>query len=614
MRSRRIATILGLLLALAAWFLPPQHAPLPGPEVVHSAAAAGLARPWTRTEETFPVYTRRIAAAEIAAGPIDEAVQVRAAVAKLVFSGHGLSGAEIQVNGTPIQVDGAGAVAVDLTGLVRWGHNRIRFSAAAARGAASATITVEIPRFLRATFLHNNDLHGAIDSLPAQAAEIARLRSAQRNSYFVTVGDLFSGNPVSDLNAGRPVIEALNAMGVAANATGNHDFDHGPAETQARRAESTFPWLGANIRVANPAATPIAPFPSHVILTTDLGQRIALFGLTETPPSTGARNVAGLEFLDPLVVGRVMEAMLRTQADLVVAVAHLGIDVERRLARAVGGLDLIIGGHSHTLLRAPAVEGGVPIVQAGGGGEYLGVVEVVRDIAATRNRVTGRVIETAAMRGEDPGVGAIVSRWNARMAAALDRPIGSAALPLDRDARATQDVSIGNLIADAARAAFDRADVGITNNGGIRASVPPGAITLRALYSVLPFANYFVLFDLTGEQLREAVTFAYARRNQVDIQVSGMTIRYAVDPGRRLVDAEIRVGGQPLNPARRYRVAVNDFMGAGGSGYPFPDFGAPVDSSSNTDVLDVAAFIERVLRGVVNYPSTEGRIRVVVQR
>ncbi len=612
--TRRIAVVLGLLLALAAWSLPLQPAPPAISDWARGGASAASARPWTRAEETFPVYTRRITAAEIAAGPVEETVQIRAGVAKLAFSGAGLLGAEVQVNGTPLAVGGPGPVLLDLTGLVRWGHNRIRFSGVAAGGPASATVVVEIPRFLRATFIHNNDLHGAIDSLPAQAAEVSRLRSGQRNAYFVTVGDLFSGNPVSDLNAGRPVIEALNAMGVVANATGNHDFDHGPAETQARRAESSFPWLGANIRVANPTATPIAPFPSHIILTTDMGQRIALFGLTETPPSTGARNVVGLEFLDPLVVGRMMEAMLRAQADLVVAVAHLGIDVERQLARAAGGLDLIVGGHSHTLLRAPATEGGVPIVQAGGGGEYLGVVDVVRDLAAGRNRVTGRVVETAAMRGEDPGVRAIVDRWNNRMAAALDRPIGTAALPLDRDARTAHDVSIGNLIADAARAALGRADVGMTNNGGIRASIPAGPVTLRALYSVLPFANYFVLFDLSGEQLREVVTFAYARRNQVDIQVSGMTVAYTVDSGRRLLDAEIRVGGQPLNPARRYRVAVNDFMGAGGSGYPFPEFGAPVDSSPNTDVLDVAAFIEKALRGVVNYPSTEGRIRVVVRR
>ncbi len=366
--------------------------------------------------------------------------------------------------------------------------------------------------------------------------------------------------------------------------------------------------------MVNRAATPIAPFDPYLALATDLGQRIAFFGVIETPPSTRRQNIVGLEFLDPVTVARVMAAQLRQQADLVVAVTHVGVDVDREVARSAGDLDLVIGGHSHTVLRAPVVEGGVPIVQAGANGLFLGQVDLVRDLATRRNSVGARLIETRALRDEDAAVRTIVDRWNARMSAALDRRIGHAATPLSRENLTTQDVSLGNLIADATRAAFDRADVGLMNNGGIRASIPAGPITLRTLYGVMPFANYFMLFEATGEQLREVVRSSYARRNQVDLQVSGMTVRYFVDAERRLLDAEITVGGRPLDPSRRYRVAVNDFMGTGGGGYPFHTYGAPVDASSNTDVLDLTAFIEKALRGVVNYPPTEGRIRGEVRR
>lgn len=638
--SIRVALALTLLLALACTVTPgPPTAGQPAarqpaagqpaarqsaatqPAAAQPAAAPPAARPWTRSLETFPVYSRQVVADTLRSEPLDETVFLRAAVARITAAGPGLSAVSVAVNGHALVLGDGPEVALDLTGLVRWGPNWIRIAArpAAAPGAGApgggwVRLAIEIPRYLRATFAHTNDIHGALEGLPEQAAEIRRMRERQPNTYFLVAGDIFSGNPVSDLNAGRPVIEALNAMGPSALAVGNHEFDHGPAAVQARRAEATFPWLAANIRVVNPTATPIAPFAPHVILTTDLGQRIAVFGLIETPPSTRRQNVVGLEFLDPVVTARVMAAQLRPQADLVVALTHVGVDVDREIARAAGDLDLIVGGHSHTVLRSPLRERGVPIVQAGSSNAFLGQVDVTRDMLAGQTAVTARLLETRSLRGEDAAVRAVVDRWNAQMAAALDRHLGQTAVALDRDPRFRQDTNIGNLIADAMRAAFDRADAAMTNNGGIRASIPAGPITLRSLYSVLPFANYFMLFEVTGEQLREVVLTSYARRNQVDLQVSGLTIRYLVDATGRLLDAEISVGGQPLQPGRRYRVVVNDFMGTGGSGYRFHAYGTPADVSSRTDVLDVAAFIEKGLRGVVAYPPTEGRIRVEVRR
>lgn len=575
--------------------------------------AAGSARPWARAIETFPIYSRTVTPQALRAGAIEETVFIRAEVAKLSLVNQGLTGVAIAVNGHELLLDDRSGAVLDLSGMVRWGPNRIRIAARGPPGA-SATVGIEIPRFIRAVFFHTNDVHGALEGLAAQAAEIGRVRRVHPNTYFVVAGDIFSGNPLSDLTAGRSVIEALNAMGTNALTVGNHEFDHGPAETQARRRESAFPWLGANIRIANRAATPIAPFDPYLILTTDLGQRIALFGLTETPPSTRRQNVVGLEFLDPVMVAGVMAAQLRQQADLVVAVTHLGVEVDREVARVAGDLDLIIGGHSHTVLRAPLVENGVPIVQSGANSQFLGRADLVRDLTARRSSVAAALLERRSLRDEDPAVRAVVERWNARLSALLDRRVGHAAVPLVRDNRTTQDVSMGNLIADATRAAFDRADIGMTNSGGIRASIPAGPITLRSLYSVLPFANYFLLFEITGEQLREVVLTSYARRDQVDLQVSGMTIRYIVDAERKLLDAEITAAGRPLDLSRKYRVAVNDFMGTGGGGYRFPAFGPPIDTSSGTDVLELAAFIEKALRGVVNYPPTEGRIRVEARR
>lgn len=105
-------------------------------------------------------------------------------------------------------------------------------------------------------------------------------------------------------------------MGIDLMAVGNHDFDHGPAETQARRNESSFPWITANASVVDPTATPIQPFAPFKVFTTNFGQKIAFIALTETPPSTGSKNTVGLQFSSPVAAAQRYIAELRSQTDL----------------------------------------------------------------------------------------------------------------------------------------------------------------------------------------------------------------------------------------------------------------------------------------------------------
>ena len=211
----------------------------------------------------------------------------------------------------------------------------------------------------------STDIHGKIDPLPKAAAYVKAARAQGGKVFFVDAGDDFSGNPVCDLNKGVPVIQILNAMGTDVLAAGNHNFDYGPALTQDRRNESSFPWLGANISVTDPSLTPIQPFEPYKIFQNSLGQRIAFLAVTETPPSTGAKNTVGLTFVDPLATAAQLVPELRDQVNVLVVVSHNGLDFDERLAAAVPGIDLILGGHSHTYLNEPAVVHGVPIIQAG---------------------------------------------------------------------------------------------------------------------------------------------------------------------------------------------------------------------------------------------------------
>ncbi|MCL4515512.1 MAG: bifunctional metallophosphatase/5'-nucleotidase [Firmicutes bacterium] len=540
---------------------------------------------------------------------------VKANAARLTVSNEGVRELDVAINGQRLNLNtffhqGIGVSSFDISDLIKYGPNTIDIEARGKPGGA-ATVAVEAPA-LTARIISINDIHGKIDPLPKAAAYVRAAKAAGGNVYFVDAGDDFSGNPVSDLNKGRPVVEVLNAMGTDLLAVGNHNFDHGPEATQARRAESIFSWLSANIAVADPTATPIQPFEPYKIFTTDLGQKIAFIGLTETPPSTGAKNIVGLRFTDPLAAAEERINELREQVNLVVLVSHNGLDFDERMAQAITGADLIVGGHSHTYLSAPAVVNGIPIIQAGSDARYLSdlVVRQAGAVTVTGGAAGGAfTVATAGMTAEDPGARAIVDDWNARMAPILDARLGYTPAPLNRDDRYAMDVSVGNLITDAMRDYMD-AQIALTNNGGIRASIPAGDITMRQVYTVLPFGNFVMKFNLTGDQIRQIIEYSWNRdnRHQVDLQTSGLTYTVYTRPDGSIDHLDLKVNGQPIDPGAIYSVAVADYIGTGGGGYPLPGMATPVDLSSDVDAIIVGEYVKKI--GTLNYAATAGRIRI----
>lgn len=448
--------------------------------------------------------------------------------------------------------------------------------------------------------------------MPKAAAYVKAAKAGGSHVYFVDAGDDFSGNPVSDLNKGVPVIEVLNAMRTDLLAVGNHNFDHGPEATQARRTESKFPWLSANIAVADQAATPIQPFEPYKIFTTSLGQKIAFIGLTETPPSTGAKNIVGLQFSDPLAAAQQQINELRDQVSVIVLVSHNGLDFDERMAEAITGADLILGAHSHTYLSAPVVVNNIPIIQAGSDARYLSdlIVKQTNAVSVTGGAANGYfTVAVEKLAAEDPDVKAIVDDWNARMAPILDARIGYTPVALNRDDRYIMDVGIGNLITDAMRD-YMNAQIALTNNGGIRASIPAGDITMRQIYTVLPFGNFIMKYNLTGDQIRQIIEYSWNRENrhQVDLQTSGLTHTIYTRPDGSIDRLDLKVNGQPIESTAIYSVAVADYIGTGGGGYPLPSMATPVDLSSDVDAIIVGDYVKKI--GTLNYAATAGRIKV----
>jgi 5'-nucleotidase/UDP-sugar diphosphatase len=268
---------------------------------------------------------------------------------------------------------------------------------------------------------------------------------------------------------------------------------------------------------------------------------------------------------------------LEDKADVIIALAHLGLDesstiTSKALAQGVEGIDLIIDGHSHTILEAGQLENDTLIVQTKNYGENLGYV----DIEVLNGEVTGisarllPVADTADVV-PDPDLAAYIESINPKNDPAFQVVVASTDVYLDgvRENVRTKETNLGNLSADAARTATG-ADVAFVNGGGIREDVPVGDITKSKIAAIFPFGNLIVVKKITGQDLKAMLEWSvsdYPAAKGAFLQVSGL--EFSFDPAKEVGSkvVEVKVGGEPLDLTKEYTVAVNDFMADGGDGY-----------------------------------------------
>jgi 2',3'-cyclic-nucleotide 2'-phosphodiesterase (5'-nucleotidase family) len=244
--------------------------------------------------------------------------------------------------------------------------------------------------------------------------------------------------------------------------------------------------------------------------------------------------------------------------------SHIGLDADRELAGKVKGIDVIVGGHSHTVVKDPVIESGTVIVQAGSNGVYLGVIKISFDpkkkkvIGFTRKNEL-RLVSSASGAQLDPNVAQILDLYESKVKAKFSKVIGTAAADLTRNP--TGESLLGDLVTDAMRQASS-AQIAFQNGGGIRADIHSGPITLEKVFTALPFDDVLVSMDLTGEQIRGILEKSVLSENM--LQVSGMQIEY--DPSKPAGSkvASARVAGKPMDDQAAYRVVTNDFLAAGG--------------------------------------------------
>ena len=428
------------------------------------------------------------------------------------------------------------------------------------------------------TILHLNDFHGHLEPFERDGASVggmARIAAAVKEvedwnddhdvvTLLLNAGDVLQGTAMSTMFRGEPDFTCLNMIGTDAMCLGNHEFDFGQEVLAQRIEQAVFPVLSANVIVIRRGeALGLTPY-SYV---TELhGVKTGIFGLTtaDTPTTTARDNVAGLEFRDPIATAREVITFLEGKADFIIALTHLGFEADVELARAVPEIDVIVGGHSHTVVERPVQVGKTLVVQAGEHGLYLGQLDLyVEGGDAVKHRGFLRPISDKI--APDPDIDKVVAHYARQVEEQLGEVIATTAVHLqgEREAVRGRETNLGNLLCDILRE-YAQTDIALLNGGGIRASINQGPVTAQDVLTVLPFGNDLIKVTLTGAQVQQVLdrSAALPGGDGGFMQVSG--VRFRIKAGEAV---DIELGGQALDPAGEYTVVTTDFLYTGGDGY-----------------------------------------------
>jgi 5'-nucleotidase/UDP-sugar diphosphatase len=422
------------------------------------------------------------------------------------------------------------------------------------------------------TILHTNDMHasfvphdaywvkGSSKPLVGGMKELSwiidSVRNANPRTLLLDAGDVMTGNPISDLvydgAQGGALFAMMNMIGYDAWCPGNHDFDISQENLRLLTKIPHFPTLCCNV-VNNKNEFAVNNKP-YAIIEKD-GLRIGIIGVMSQDlyHLVNQNSLVGIKVLDPVATTQHWIDEIKPKTDLVIALTHEGVDDDTHLAEQVTGLNIIVGGHSHTRLKQPKVVNGVLIVQTGSNCENLGVL----DVTVEHQKVVkydGRLIQLW-YHTDRPATR--LSAFVDSVQQVIDKDYNIVIATLKSDwKRADGESGIGNFVVDAQRMAA-HADVAFMNNSGIRANVSAGPLTKKDLFEVMPFRNILTTFQLSGKQLRDVVRYCVEKRGEVSL--SGITCTWKNDAHEPEI-VSLEVGGKPLDDDRMYSCAASDYF------------------------------------------------------
>ena len=470
-----------------------------------------------------------------------------------------------------------------------------------------------------------NDIYKAGDTkgrggFAKLAAVVKAERARSVPMLFCHAGDCFSPSLMSGFDQGEHIVALTNMIRPDIFVPGNHEFDFGTEVYFKRMGEANFPFYAANMRRADGSPVPGMKDNSiHELGGIKIG--VTSLALAATPQMSQSGDLTFAPELETLK--REVEILRREGAEFIVCVAHTDRAMDNEIVRS-RLVDVLLTGHDHDL--AISYDGRTVMVESNEEGNFVTAIDFVATASGEGQGSKGlarkiawlpsfRVHDSLSVEA-DPEVQAAVDKLEAELSRELDVTIATTAVELDSRTASvrSQETAMGDLIADAIRARTG-ADCAITNGGGIRANklYPAGArLTRRDILSELPFGNTTVLVELKGSDIKAALENGvsqlqnYAGRFP---QVSGLAI--VVDArapvGARI--ASVSVNGETLDLARRYKVASNNFLLAGGDGYDAIGRGRVLIGATDGKLLANEVMVYLREKGTVT-TGVGGRIKV----
>ena len=459
------------------------------------------------------------------------------------------------------------------------------------------------------------------------------LKAQGKNVLLLNAGDNFQGSLFYTTYKGTVEAEVLNAMKFDAMTVGNHEFDDSEDGLAGFLDKVQFPVVTANV-VAT-AASKIGDRVKPSIVLEVGGQKIGIVGAVANDTAelaTPGPNITIAE--DVAKISEQVQKLKQDGVDKIIALTHVGYPRDLEFIAKIPDVDVVVGGHTHTLLSNTDQKaegpyptlvdnpGGykVPVVQAGQYSKYLGDLKVVFDDSGVVKESKGDPILIDSSFKPDEATLKRIDELKAPIEALKSKVVGSSEGPIEGDRKVcrVKECSMGNLVADAtlARVKDQGVTIAFANSGGLRSSIDAGDVSMGEVLTVLPFQNTVATFQLKGEDIRAALENGVS---QIDdgagrfMQVSGL--KYSFDrskpAGGRVVSVEVKEGDAfvPVDPAKTYIVAANNYVRTGGDGFK-------VFATKAINAYDFGPNLEEAVAAYITAnspykPYTDGRISEV---
>jgi 5'-nucleotidase len=499
------------------------------------------------------------------------------------------------------------------------------------------------PSAYNLNILHSNDNHANYSGFDQKnkichqsicpggsggSLRLQRIIKALKNQYpdalLLNAGDEFQGTLFWRVHSWLPTFLVLNALGYQFFVPGNHEFDSGVATFQAFADQIKAQVISANLSVKNAKLRPknLAP---HAIIEVK-GRKIGLVGLTTSDQNiygdlVGNQKNQPFELINEKKALTASIQKLSAQGvDIIVALTHIGLDQDIKLAAEVEGLDIIVGGHSHTLLgELPNSKGPYPtvvksptgqsvlVVTGGSHGRYLGFLQTEFNEKGQPIHwsggpwpITDQTIATLKAPPESLTTRVFLDALSLSIQNLLSQKVGQINVPgSDKVLEPTaytcrqQECRSGDLVASALLDSHPQAQIALVNAGSIRAPLPVGDVSLGDILASLPYENFAAETKISGQELLEVLNYSVQKdkgHSGKFLQIAGLQVIFQTSAQReaRVKEANVWNGKawKPINPKTKYNLVSVDFLAHGGDGYEiFPKLKWKISPQLASDIL-----------------------------